>query len=51
MIFFEADFWQIKAQNTANPVGFASILTKNWRKSARKKRVSDYTRHPKEVFF
>jgi len=37
--FFGTDFRQIKAQNAVNPVGFTSILTMSWRKSAPKKRV------------
>ncbi|MBR3815746.1 MAG: hypothetical protein IKJ27_03350, partial [Clostridia bacterium] len=45
-IFCGADFWQDKTQNAVNPIGFTSILTKYWRKSARKKRGSDYARHP-----
>ncbi|MBR3816428.1 MAG: hypothetical protein IKJ27_06860, partial [Clostridia bacterium] len=44
--FCGADFWQDKTQNAVNPIGFTSILTKYWRKSARKKRGSDYARHP-----
>ncbi|MBQ9914188.1 MAG: hypothetical protein IJO73_08160, partial [Clostridia bacterium] len=48
-IFCGADFWQDKAQNAVNPIGFTSILTKCWRKSARKKRGSDYARHPERI--
>ncbi|MBQ9912804.1 MAG: hypothetical protein IJO73_01100, partial [Clostridia bacterium] len=50
-IFCGADFWQDKAQNAVNPIGFTSILTKCWRKSARKKRGSDYARHPSHICF
>jgi len=45
-IFCGADFWQDKTQNAVNPIGFTSILTKYWQKSARKKRGSDYARYP-----
>ena len=36
-----------QGKNAANPFGFASILTKKWRKSSDKKHGSDYYRHPK----
>ncbi|MBR3816816.1 MAG: hypothetical protein IKJ27_08840, partial [Clostridia bacterium] len=49
--FCGADFWQDKTQNAVNPIGFTSILTKYWRKSARKKRGSDYARHPNRKYF
>ncbi|MBQ3005743.1 MAG: hypothetical protein IJD88_07395, partial [Clostridia bacterium] len=46
--FVKADFCSGAAQNTANPFGFASILTKDERKSAFTKRCSGLTAHPKE---
>jgi len=46
--FLSRGFLTIQGKSTANPFGFASILTKKWRKSSDKKHGSAYYRHPKE---
>ena len=46
--FVNKGFFDREAQNTANPDGFANILTKDERKSAFTKRCSGLTAHPKE---